>query len=141
MRPGLAQPGRVAQASILAFLILLVDLSSARAQYSQRECTNLLNESTRSLKERAFKRLISLARAYLTNCKHLLGPDEYADGLATLAHGLSSDGQVSEALGVANLCLAVSSAAIKGREIVAFLNSASVVSGNRCSAVSLVMRT
>ena len=94
----------------LATLILLVGPIPASAQYSVQECTNLLREESQAMNERADKRLISLSRQNLTHCKHLMGLDEYTSELVTLAIGLSGDGQHSEALGVANRCLEISSA-------------------------------
>jgi len=82
----------------------------ASAQYSPGECSSLFREETQALKERAFKRLISVSRQHLTYCKHLMDLDDYTSELSTLALGLSNDGQHSEALGVANWCLEISSA-------------------------------
>lgn len=102
--------GHLGPASLLAMLILLAGLMPASAQYSLPQCTSLLREQNKATKEGAFKQLISLSRQYLTRCKYVIDPDDYAQALSTLALGLNSDGQHSEALGVANRCLEISSA-------------------------------
>jgi ATP-dependent protease ClpP protease subunit len=96
-------------------LFLLVGVTanpqSAAAQPRALYCVEELGRQIPpALNERAFKKLISLERQYLTYCKEFMQPDDYTDHLADLAIGLNSDNQYQEALGVVDRCLQINAA-------------------------------
>ena len=96
-------------------LFLLVGVTanpqSAAAQARALYCVvELGRQIAPALNERAFKKLISLERQYLTYCKEFMQPDEYAEHLAGLAIGLNNDNQYQEALGVVDRCLQINAA-------------------------------
>src|SRR5258705_735007 len=68
----------------------------ATAQYDVQQCTWVLQQISRSLKEDLIKQIVSLERQYLTYCNQMPAND-YAGHLATLAFALNKDGQHQEA--------------------------------------------
>jgi hypothetical protein len=79
----------------------------AVAQYTMAQCISVTNQITQALRERSFKKLISLSRQSLTYCKEHQQRDEYVGDLSILALALNADNQPGDALGVANRCLAI----------------------------------
>jgi ATP-dependent protease ClpP protease subunit len=90
-----------------AALLLLITFSPTivSAQYTERQCASVLDQTTDAYKMESFKQIISSSRWLLTYCKNVV---DYASVLGGLAHGLNGDGQFTEALGVTNQCLKVS---------------------------------
>jgi S1-C subfamily serine protease len=103
---------RFALISSISLMIFFLP-STGVAQYSDRQCINLLRKINAALMEQAYKRLIILARENLTFCKNTMRPEENITGLSTLAAALNFDGQHSEALAVANLCLQTNAASLE----------------------------
>jgi tetratricopeptide (TPR) repeat protein len=90
-----------------------VNPTITKAQYTDSECLTLLKQrnqampSITSTGKGSYKKMISLARRYLTYCREGMTVDDYADALAALAFALNGDNQNGEALAVANRCLQV----------------------------------
>jgi hypothetical protein len=61
------------------FAAVAVNPTMTRAQYTHRECIDLLKQENQAFRARSFKQVIILARQRLTHCREWLATDEYAE--------------------------------------------------------------
>lgn len=92
-------------ALIFVLVISICFSAHAQAQLSIRQCTALVQQTTRAIYAKNHKQIVSLERQILTWCQELLDGEDYELNLDTLASALIDEWQFSEAIGVANRCL------------------------------------
>lgn len=79
--------------------------TTAKAQNSNQQCTQLLRIMAKSFADNNPKLMISSHREYLSYCRDYMQAAEYPQMLGGLATGLNEDNQHQEALAVSNRCL------------------------------------
>lgn len=96
--------------SILLLLFALLSATAwkpeiAYAQFTARECVELVRGMTSATQQQDGPRLVGLARRRLTYCAHLMDAADTANTLGSLAQGLNLQKNYQEALRVAERCL------------------------------------